>query len=541
MAALDGGGVVALTQGFGLMSSADAGVTWTLAYPIMAGHLAVLGRHAFVGGSQGLYVFDIDAGTNAPVPTPFDPRTMTGMWSGGGRLWMANGPLRVGENEGTNWRQITAYDTFHGVLPDGTALLSASVAGQWAITTDGGATFTVATTPPATVVEGLVKLPTGELLGYGGGTTVSSDGGITWSTRAATASIALASVQVDASGVLWGSTSSPPSQLVSSHDLGATWQVEAAGGGKHLVFDDHGVLFIAGTNPPSGLLCADPGQPWLRLCGPRAPLSNSPSRAYALDDNDDLWANLYGHLLKRTPDDAWRYVHNSEPVASADLYNRPIATKPGKVITLTEHTEDGGQTWIGHDLGLFPQTNRPEWHLSGLETLPVSGKVIASIAVKDASGIAIERGAVYTSSDDGRTWTLMSEQVLTAIFDLVSDRNDIVFGTEIVRGGDRINVRSEDGGRTWIELDVAAIAPIAIDLQGHLAAFQQPMGGATVLTYWRNEDEGWLQRDILPEAGVLFFERSPRFDRDDRLWFVGVSQAIHGNYLYRSKHPATHD
>lgn len=167
--------------------------------------------------------------------------------------------------------------------------------------------------------------------------------------------------------------------------------------------------------------------------------------------------------------------------------------------------------------------------------------MIASIAVKDVSGLSIERGAVYSSSDDGRTWTLMSEQGLTAIFDLVSDRNDIVFGTEIVRGGDRINVRSEDGGRTWIELDVAAIPPVAIDHEGHLAAFVQPMGGATVLTYWRNEGEGWLQRNILPEAGVLFFDRTPRFDRDDRLWFVGVSQANQGNYLYRSQHPATHD
>jgi hypothetical protein len=241
---------------------------------------------------------------------------------------------------------------------------------------------------------------------------ISSNKGVTWTQRGLS-QITWAACSVSADGMFMAATgvSGSSRTVVTSSNAGITWVSRSNRIGSDVSYGVGGGRLLFGAERGGGTV------------------SSSVARS---DDNGLTWT-----YFSALPNLAWATVR-----ASADgtiVAASTVGASPADYIWISR---DGGATWTSSSSAGLSSTTGRAWGLA----MSSDGQRIVAINGRSA-------GTVYTSSDAGQTWTLLSLNVpysrgVVSSYD--GQRVVIVQGLVLPTGTGYI-FTSTDFGATWVE------------------------------------------------------------------------------------------
>lgn len=501
--------------GVGCSSSRDPFVSNKRTRPPAEAHLArpirVSALHVLPGGqvaavvageSPGLFVSpDGESGwakRNASKPAPRgdappEPAPILSVAWDSDALWglTARGLVRS-DDLGKTWREDT-------VGADNVLYrLFASASDLWSADRTGGlsAVRNPKRLPDARVVTAVLSLPSRELLvaTFGRGVVRSIDEGATWTPSGpglenldATALASLGGKAVLA-GTFGGG-------VARSEDGGATWTASSEGledmEVQALAHDGAGTV-LAGAQ--RGLFrSSDRGRTWKRALGP---VGRDNVQAVAFDRKGAPLVGTWGNGLLRSADrgvtwEALSITGDAEDFGALAATREGVllvGTRAGRVYRLAEDgsgwaelggrvgnleilqlaRSDRGTTFAGTSAGLYRlAASGTTWETVDVPTgkAPVWRLVAARDGALFLGAVTTKLEGLWASSDDGKTWTLRTDECLRSL--LVTQLSANVDGSVLLVA---CRCLSRDGGRTWTPQETPHGEICLVDVNGQEAA-----------------------------------------------------------------------
>lgn len=424
------------TEGAAYQWQASAGTAWVDVPGATASIYLISGAPAGLSGSQFRAVVRFDDETRLISATA----TLT-VLDGGGPGFGCGGSAwcRVHPQPAPGDLHAVAFDIDAGA---GAAALAVGQDGILLRSTDGGATWTVGRTAPATDMRDVVYAGPGRAFAVGpNGIHQSADGGANW-TRIPVAATGLQALARRGTRLL---ATGDGASVWHSVDGGDTWQevaVTATTSWQAVANSDAGVALMFGSSASifgEFFFCqrsTDGGLNW----SARSPLPWRVTAAAFAEAGTVVAVGAAGHIARST-DAGLTWTEVPADALRNRTLGKVVFSSPAQAVAV----DDLGRAWTSSDAGV-------SW--SGTVTGAAAG--LLGLAA-DGAGRLIAVGpasSVVRSGDAGASWTNAGSLSAGAVRGVAFASPSVV----IASSGNNKLLRSSDGGGTWTALAVPAAA-----------------------------------------------------------------------------------
>jgi photosystem II stability/assembly factor-like uncharacterized protein len=497
-----------------LLKSTDGGVSWNPANSGLPGiqALAINPQHTDIlyAGNRGQTFKSTDGGTswnpaNSGLPPPLAPSA-----GYSDVLSVTVNPQNPAVVYALIYQALTAQGRFSYFL---------------ATSTDGAASWTVATDPQLSAVNLRAMLPdpqdVGTLyVGTSNGVLKTADGGGHWNlTNSGLRAVGVESVVADSQtpGVLFAASDCCAPGVFKSADGGGSWAPASSG----LPSVSFGLAADADVIP--GLI-ADPQQP-----GTLYALDATDGRLFRSQDDGASWSGIWSH------GSGSRVGPLAIASRQSNVMYAGITSCNGSCYNHIARSSDGGHTWTDSQATLTGTRGAGEPDCCGVFTSVVVDPQNANIVYAGLGDDLGLEGSLWKSTDGGISWASLINSNLGIVGITTDPQNPGVIYVLNYAGSGALS-KSVDGGQTWVYLDLADCRTVSSCRVPAGPVVIDPHDSATL--YSMVYDHGSNGYDILrsADAGASWADVGPRLrgsinsltvdPQDPRTLYAGTSAGL---------------